>query len=59
MTTLRAEQIKMIDKKMKKSTNKVKKGKIKNKRGLSFNLEEDILTKNMKKLKKKYKEKRR
>ena len=49
----------MIDTKMKKSRNKVKKGKKKNKRGIMFNLEEDILAANIKKLKKKYREQRR
>ena len=44
---------------MKKSRNKVKKGKAKNKRGMMFNLEEDILEKNIKKLKKKYKKARK
>ncbi len=45
----------MIDKPMKKSSNKVKKGKVKTKRGMRFNLEVNILEENIKKLKKKYK----
>ncbi len=49
----------MIDKPMKKSSNKVKKGKVKTKRGIRFNLEENILEENIKKLKKKYKSNRK
>ena len=35
--------IRFIDTPMKKSRNKVKKGKVKTKRGIAFNLEEDVL----------------
>lgn len=45
----------MIDRPMKKSQNKVKKGTVKTKRGMRFNLEENVLEENIKKLKQKYK----
>ena len=35
--------IKFIDKPMTKSRNKIKKGKVKTKRGIAFNLEEEVL----------------
>ena len=48
----------MIDRPMAKSRNKVKKGKVKTKRGIQFNLEESILDENIKKLKRKLKDKK-